>query len=136
VILEDGDFVAEPRAPYGVTDGFARLRAWTAAMDLAEQVYRLVSGFPASESYGMTSQLRRAAVSVPTNIAEGWGRNSKADFARFIDIAVGSLCEIQSLIALAIRLELTDQQQARAVSDGAKAVGAMLHGLRNKLRST
>ncbi|HOB01745.1 MAG TPA: four helix bundle protein [Casimicrobium huifangae] len=80
---------------------------WKAAMDLAESVYDLSAGFPADERFGLTSQIRRAAVSVPSNIAEGAGRSSTGELAHFLGIALGSLAELETQIDLSIRLNMT-----------------------------
>ena len=91
---ELNDLVSEARSGYNVPDGsdgrgFRGLRAWQSAMDVVADVYRVSRAFPKDEQFGLTSQLRRCAVSVPSNIAEGWGRNGPIEFARFIDIAIG-----------------------------------------------
>ena len=70
------------------------LTVWQKAMDLAEQCYRLTKTFPKAELFGMTSQIQRAAASIPANIAEGWGRNSTAEYIQFLRIAQGSLKEL------------------------------------------
>lgn len=79
--------------------------AWQKAMDLAEEVYRATRTFPKEELYGMTSQLRRAVVSIPSNIAEGQGRQSTGEFRQFLGNARGSLLEVESQILLAERLQ-------------------------------
>ncbi|WP_149194256.1 four helix bundle protein [Luteimonas suaedae] len=100
-----------------------RLEVWRDAMDLVETVYRFSSAFPDTERYALTGQLRRAAVSVPSNIAEGAARRSKAEYLRFLSIARGSLSELDTQTQIAIRLgyakhddalaELTDRVFAR-----------------------
>jgi len=80
------------------------LIAWQKAMDLAEAAYRATDGFPKQEQFGMTAQLRRCAVSIPSNIAEGFGRSGKPEFSRFLHIAKGSLFEFQTQAELARRL--------------------------------
>jgi len=77
-------------------------------MDMVTQVYHLTKDWPASEKYGLTTQLRRAAVSVPSNIAEGSARGSAADFSRFLDIAKGSLAEVETQLEIARRVGLID----------------------------
>src|SRR5690242_5705413 len=85
----DKPAVAEERKPYGeVHSGFRSLRVWQAGMDLVESCYRTSQSFPKAEQFGLTSQLRRAAISITSNLAEGYGRHSQADFARFVDISV------------------------------------------------
>jgi four helix bundle protein len=84
------------------------MRVWQAAMALARQVYLASEDFPADERFGLTNQLRRSAVSVPSNIAEGAARGSKRDFVRFLLIARGSLSELDTQVRLAHDLGLTE----------------------------
>lgn len=83
---------------------FYDLRTWKEAQSLVEEVYRITSSFPKEEMYGLTSQIRRAAVSVPSNIAEGMGRGGTKEFIRFYIIARGSIHEVLSLLSTASRL--------------------------------
>src|SRR6476620_10714704 len=80
------------------------LLVWQKAMRLVTDIYSLSNLFPATEIYGLTNQIRRCAVSIPSNIAEGYGRNSTADYKRFLQIAVGSLFELQTQIEIAFNL--------------------------------
>ncbi len=107
---------------------------WQAAMDLVEQIYLVTDGFPRREWYGLTGQIRRAAVSVPSNIAEGKGRNSDADYLRFLFIARGSLMEIETQITLARRLRYTDHEGETAILRQTATIGSGLTGLINSLR--
>ena len=84
------------------------LLAWQKSMDLVEAVYSLSKNFPPSERQGLTDQLRRCAVSVPSNLAEGAARNSKKDFARFLHISLGSLSEMETQLLIAQRLKYID----------------------------
>jgi four helix bundle protein len=84
---------------------FQELKAWQLGMDLAERVYLLTNAFPKSEIYGLTSQIQRAAVSIPSNLAEGHGRASTKEFLQFIAIACGSICELETQLLLAHRLK-------------------------------
>ena len=86
--------------------GFVDLIAWQRAMELAREVYLVAGLLPAAERFELSAQLRRSAVSVPSNIAEGYGRASPAEFARFLRIARGSLCELHTRLLLAVSLEL------------------------------
>jgi len=83
---------------------FKNLEVWQSAMNLAEAAYAATTAFPKAELYGLTSQIRRAAVSVPVNIAEGSGRRTNADFSQFLHIAAGSLRELETCLLLAQRL--------------------------------
>jgi four helix bundle protein len=83
---------------------YVELQVWNKAMDLAAMIYALGPTMPASERFGMTSQMQRAAASVPANIAEGYQRGSRKDYARFISIARGSLAETETFLRLAVRV--------------------------------
>jgi len=82
--------------PSATPSGYRNLRVWEKSMSLCREVYRLTSCFPESERFGLTSQMRRAAVSIPSNIAEGQGRLARREFARFLAIARGSLKELET----------------------------------------
>jgi four helix bundle protein len=103
-------------------------------MELAEAVYALTRFFPKEELYGLTSQVRRAAVSVPSNIAEGQGRLSKIEFARFLGIARGSVLEVETQLLLAVRLGFCDQMQARPARSKADEVRRILNSILSTLR--
>nr|WP_298132556.1 four helix bundle protein [uncultured Pseudoxanthomonas sp.] len=96
--MENGE---SPKRPH------ERLDVWRDSMDLVEMIYRLSDGFPRSERFGLTSQLRRAVVSVPSNIAEGAARRSTAEYLRFLSIARGSLSEASTQLQIARRLGFT-----------------------------
>lgn len=83
---------------------YQQLVVWQKAMDLVGEIYRLTKGFPDDEKFGLSSQLRRAAVSIPSNIAEGAGRGSDRDFCRFLYLARGSLTEVETQLLIAVRL--------------------------------
>ncbi len=112
---------------------YSDLIAWQKAMDLVELIYKATAGFPKEEIYGLTNQLRRAAVSVPSNIAEGQGRGAANDFRRFLAISYGSLREVETQILIAKRLHLlTDAQTAKALNLAGE-VGRLINGLSNSL---
>jgi len=92
--------------------GYKDLIAWQKGMDLVDAVYRLSALFPAEEKYGLTSQVRRAAVGIPSNVAEGYGRPGREDYIRFLDIARGSANEVETQLLIAIRLGYVRQEQA------------------------
>ncbi len=115
------------------TKTYKDLIVWQKAMDLAEQTYKLTKCFPKEELYGLTSQLRRAAVSVPSNIAEGQARQSTAEFKNFLSIAQGSLAEVETQILLAIRFEYLNQHQTTQALSLREEISKMLSSLRNKL---
>jgi four helix bundle protein len=108
-------------------ESFQELRTWQEGMDLAEDVYRETVQFPKEETFGLTSQMRRAAVSVPSNIAEGWGRESTGDYIHFLKIAKGSTCELMTQTMLAKRLGLWDESRAQALEQRADALAGKIH---------
>jgi four helix bundle protein len=109
------------------------LIAWQKAMDLVTVVYKLTGGFPKEELYGLAWQLRRAAVSIPSNIAEGQGRASTREFLNFLSIAHGSLRELETECLIAQRLNYTTEQTCSQVLALTAEVGRLLNGLRNSL---
>ncbi len=104
-------------------------------MDLAEMVYVATRAWPKDEVYGLTAQVRRAAVSVPSNIAEGQGRASDNELARFTAIAHGSVCELETQLMLARRLSYLDESTLKRVLAQTAEVGRLLHGLLRSLRA-
>ncbi len=111
--------------------GHRDLVAWQKAMHLTKQIYALTNSFPKHELYGLTSQLRRAAVSVPSNLAEGAARNSKREFGYFVSTARGSLAEIETQIELALFFGYISQDAASKVFTSVNDLGRLLTGLRN-----
>ena len=109
------------------------LIAWQRAVELVKAVYKLAETLPDSERFGLVSQMRRAAVSVPSNIAEGHGRGSSKAFLSFLWIANGSLSELDTQIQLAVRLGFVSEQDAARSLQLAHEVGRMLTGLRRSL---
>ncbi|HZD33204.1 MAG TPA: four helix bundle protein [Candidatus Angelobacter sp.] len=105
------------------------LFAWQKAMDLVTEIYRLSRCFPKEELYGLTSQLRRAAVSVPSNIAEGQGRHGKVEFRHFLRLAMGSLMEIETQVLIADRLNYVESDLAKTVLRDSVELGRILSGL-------
>jgi four helix bundle protein len=111
------------------------LRVWQAGMDLALTCYQVTAKFPSDERFGLITQIRRAAVSVPANIAEGQGRGRTREFERFLTIAYGSLMELETHIRLSVLLGYLDAGFERELLGSAAAVGCMLNGLMTKLRA-
>jgi four helix bundle protein len=112
---------------------FEKLDAWNKAIDLASLIYTATQSFPAEERFGLTSQLRRAAVSVSSNLAEGSSRSSKVDYARFVEVASGSLFEVVSQSHVARRQEILDGKNFQQIYTMAEELSRMLSGLRNYL---
>jgi four helix bundle protein len=111
------------------------LIVWRKAMDLVVAVYELTRGFPRDELYGLTSQIRRAAVSIPANIAEGQGRRSKPEFRQFLGNARGSLLELDTHLELALRLNYLKPVQHQGINERVIEVGRILNGLLRSLTS-
>jgi four helix bundle protein len=112
---------------------FRDLLVWQRSIELAEEIYKLTSSFPRAEMYGMTSQLRRAAVSISANLAEGNGRGSRRDYSRFVAIALGSAREVDSLLELTFRIGLLSRDSAARCLALLDETCRMLNGLRNSL---
>ena len=111
------------------------LSVWQLAMNLTEAVYAVTRTFPQIELYALANQLQRAAVSIPSNIAEGHARNTTRDYLRFVSIAMGSLAEIETQIELAARLNYLGIEQRDALFTTTDELGRMLQGLRKSLQS-
>ena len=113
---------------------FRDLRVWQEAMKLAAGIYRCTAEFPKHELYGLSQQLRRAAISVPSNIAEGKGRNTDKEFSQFLFQARGSLLEVQTQLMIAQELQYLPKKKTDHILALAEAVGRALNGLINSLR--
>ena len=118
------DVIAESKNGYDQTNadnrGFRDLKVWQVGMDFVASCYEASAAFPQAEQYGLTNQTRRASVSIVLNIAEGCGRNGKAEFARYIDMAAGSLNEADACLDVAVRLGYktpTELIEPRAIAD-------------------
>src|SRR5579864_5895777 len=111
------------------------LRVWRRAMDLILEVYRCTALFPKQEIYGLTSQMRRSAVSVPSNIAEGKGRFSRKELLQFLFHARGSLLELRTQITIARELDYLSSTEGETLTNHADEVGRLLNGLINRFQS-
>lgn len=103
-------------------------------MELAELIYRVTESFPKSEVYALSIQMRRSAISIASNIAEGQGRNSRGEFLQFLGTARGSLAELETQAILAARLRFTNSENAAYIAEQLERVGRPLNGLRKSLR--
>jgi len=112
------------------------LIAWQKAMSLVTEIYKITHGFPKEEVYGLTSQLRRAAVSVPSNIAEGQSRLSKHEFKNFLSHARGSLVEVETQLLIAQNLGYIKKAQADCLITQASEVARILNGLLTSIRDS
>jgi len=115
-------------------DAYRRLLAWQHGRALAKEIYRLTAAFPREEQFGLVTQLRRAAVSVVANIAEGQARRGKAEFAHALSIALGSLAEVSALLELAVDLGYVSEAELCRVQDLRAETSRTTFGLQRTLR--
>jgi four helix bundle protein len=114
-------------------NNYRDLKVWQMAMTLTESIYLATQSFPTRETYALANQLQRAAVSIPSNIAEGHARSSTKDYMRFVSISQGSLAEAETQLELAHRLGYIPKSELLCLLDQTNEVGRMLHGLRSAL---
>lgn len=114
---------------------FRKLQVWDKSHELTLRIYNLTSVFPREEIYGLTSQIRRACASIPTNIAEGCGRGSSAEFRRFLQIAMGSASETEYLILLTHELKYLNTNEYTELTDTIVSIKKMLTALLRKLKT-
>lgn len=113
---------------------FRDLRVWRSAIALVREVYRATEDFPGSELYGLTRQMRRAAVSIPSNIAEGYAREHRREYLQFLAIAQGSLAELETRIEISLQLDYLSSNQLMSISRAAESLAKQLRALRRSLR--
>ena len=111
------------------------LTVWQKSMDLVEEIYALVKKLPKEETYALSDQMRRAAISIPSNIAEGKTRNSVKEYVNFLSIARGSLSELNTQILICIRLHYFSEEEANNAMTICEETGRMLWGLIEKLKT-
>ena len=116
-----------------IIKSYQELQVWQKAMTLVEAVYRATKIFPREEQFGLTSQVRRAAVSIPSNIAEGQGRHTTQAFLNHLSIAYGSLQETETQLMLACRLGYLDSEKLNELLNETGSIGRMLNGLQKSL---
>jgi len=109
------------------------LEVWQLAMTLGKQMYEITAAFPSDERFGLVNQMRRAAVSIPSNIAEGHARSSTAEFQRFIMIAMGSVAELETQVLLSLDLGFLNLDQQEQLMPKLDQIGKMLRGLHQSL---
>ena len=114
---------------------FRNIQVWQKSHQLVLEIYKLTATFPAEEKFGLTSQMRRSASSVPTNIAEGTGRGSDADFARFLQISLGSTCELEYQLILGKDLNFIDQKSYQFFESEITSIKKMLGAFIRKLKA-
>ena len=113
---------------------YRELEVWAKAMDVTEAIYALVRDLPKQEEYRLTSQLVRAAVSIPANIAEGHARGTRKDYAHFISVARGSAAELETLVLLAGRARFVSEERTAALLEEVERVSRMLNRLHTRLK--
>ena len=118
-----------------MTQGYRDLVVWQQAMDVAVETYRLTSSFPKEEMFGLTSQMRRAAVSIASNIAEGEGRKSLNEFSHFLGITLGSKSELETQLILSERVNLLKETDTEPIKKSLDDIGKMLTALRRNIGS-
>lgn len=105
---------------------YRELKIWKMAMDLVEKIYRITKTFPDDERFGLTSQMRRAAASIPANIAEGYGRFHRGEYLHHLSIARGSLCELETFILISKKLQFINEESPAKVWDITQQLGKMI----------
>ncbi len=110
-------------------DSYRQLEVWQKAVTLVTEIYQITRSFPREELYGLTSQVRRAAVSIPANIAEGWGRNMTRDYVQFLRVARGSLLELETHLVIAKNLNFIEAITLQRSADQTQEINRMLNGL-------
>lgn len=111
------------------------LLVWQKAVETVADIYAVTRKFPSEERFGLTSQVQRAAVSVAANIAEGHGRGTRSDYAHFLDMANGSVAELETLFIIVRKLRYCSAEECSKIETRLDEVGKMLGSLRNKLRA-
>ncbi len=114
---------------------YRELIVWQKAMDLVESIYQVTKKFPKEELYGLTNQIRRAAVSIPSNIAEGQARQSTKEFLYFLSIAQGSRAEVETQLLIAERLKYINQETTDSLINLLEEITRLLRGLANSLKN-
>ncbi|MEQ9468774.1 MAG: four helix bundle protein [Ekhidna sp.] len=113
---------------------FTKYGVWKDGIDLAVKTYEITSNFPSEEKYGLINQMRRAAVSMPSNFAEGCSRSTEKDFKRFIEISIGSGFELKTQTIIASKLKFVDLEQSESFISDLDKLSKQLNTLRNKLK--
>ena len=112
---------------------FRNLNVWQLSLQLIEQIYFLTIKFPHEEKYGLTSQIRRSSISIPSNIAEGSSRKSQKEFAHFLSIAIGSSFELETQLIIANKVKLIEQSDFSTIAQMLNQIQAMLHTYKKKI---
>lgn len=115
-------------------NSYRDLLIWQKSFFLVTEIYKITSSFPKEELYGLTSQIRRASVSIPSNIAEGFGRNSTGDYKRFLQISLGSLYELQTQVEICSRLNYLSNEHYTDIQQKAFELGKMINSMISKIK--
>ena len=115
---------------------YRNLKIWEQGIDIVKQVYVLVEQLPSTEKFGLKSQITRAAVSIPSNIAEGCSRNSEIEFKRFLEIAMGSLFEVHTQLIIIQELNFIKPEDLKSIFEVLETEGKMINGLINKIKNS
>lgn len=113
---------------------FKELKIWNLAMEIAEEIYKISSNFPAEEKYGIVSQIRRSAVSVPSNIAEGTGRGSDKEFRHFLEVALASAYELETQLIFTEKLKFSKEELNTSIHNKLNELEKMIAGFIKKLK--
>ena len=124
------------RGDFMYLQSYKEFTVWQKSMDLAVEIYRIVEFLPKTETYSLSDQMRRAAVSIPSNIAEGQGRNSTREFIKFLAIARGSRCELETQLQLCNRIGYLTEDETKTALNLCEEVSRMLNVLIKKLTAT
>jgi len=114
---------------------FTQLKVWQKAHSFTVNLYKITKDFPSEEKFGLTNQIRRASVSIESNISEGCGRNGDKEFSRFLDIAQGSACEVKCQVLIARDLGYLDISKSELLTDKINEISRMLNALNQKLKA-
>jgi len=122
-----------PKSTRARIESYRDLDAWQLAMEIVIEIYRVTRAFPAEEKFGLIAQIRRAAVAIPSNVAEGRGRLGAAEFRRFVSIARGSVAEVETQLAVAVALSYIDANTVTSLSSKLDRLSKMLFSLYRSL---
>ena len=115
-------------------NSYKELIVWQRSIDLVIQIYKVTKAFPKEEMYGLTSQMQRVAVSIPSNIAEGHERNSSKEFVQFLYISRGSLAELETQVLIAEKLGYINQEEKNCILNDCYEIGEMINGLLKSIK--
>tara|TARA_R110001592_G_scaffold5353_2_gene29484 strand:+ start:1226 stop:1582 length:357 start_codon:yes stop_codon:yes gene_type:complete len=115
---------------------FRKLKIWQQGIVIVKEIYKIAQKLPADKKFGLTSQITRAAVSIPSNIAEGSSRNSEVEFKRFLEISIGSLFEVETQLIIIQELNLINSDELKTIFDLLEQEGKMINGLINAIKNS